>query len=149
MAPVIIANTFIGISGGQYFTAVNRINILIYSNFLAAFINFILNLILIPIHGYLGAAIATVFSSFVCASYQFVYLIKELNFNKLFPTILKYLCLSIIMTVFTNQFTIGLKANAITSFIQVCIASIIFFLGCILIKDEMLCLLINKIKKII
>lgn len=77
MSPIIIANSLIGISGNQYFTATNQIKILTYSYFSALIVNIILNYTLIKNMGFIGAAYTTTVTSFTSLIIQYYFLISS------------------------------------------------------------------------
>ena len=77
MAPILITNTLIGISGSQFFTATNQIKVLIISQFSAAILNIFVNIMLIPQYSFMGATVATLLTSCVSVCIQFYYMLKQ------------------------------------------------------------------------
>jgi O-antigen/teichoic acid export membrane protein len=70
------------------------------STFAAAIINLLLNIILLPIMGLTGAAIATLLSYLIYACVGFTYSIYVLKFQIPFRSIFKYFCFSFLMYIF-------------------------------------------------
>ncbi len=77
LSPYVLTNTLLGISGGQYFTATDQIEILLKSNLVGMAANIITNGTLIPIYGYRGAAIATIFSQILMLVYQYRHMARQ------------------------------------------------------------------------
>lgn len=146
ISPMIISNSLEGISGRQYFTATNQIPILLRSYIFTAITNVIMNIILIPKLGFIGAAIATLISSYICVLIQFYYLNKQINVMELIPCSIRYLIYSLIMGAVVYLLSRNLKANPLTTVIQVLSGSSIYLFICFINKDLILRELINKIK---
>lgn len=138
ISPIIITNTLSGISGNQYFTATNQLGVLLKAHVSAAIGNIILNALLIPKMGFIGAAIATVFSSAACAAVQYYYFTKQIKLSGLLKDTMKYFAFSAIMYLIIECFTEKLSAKPITNLFQFGIGVIVYFLLCFLFKDRQL-----------
>mgnify|MGYP004721543567 CR=1 FL=1 len=149
IAPMIISNTLSGISGNQYFTATNQISILIKSQFTAAIANVIINAILIPHYGFYGAALATLMTSFSCAIIQYIFMLKQIKLPGLFKETIKYLIISLVMLLGIRIITGNMKATPLTNIVQVVIGCVIYIIGCLIMKDEQIKFIINKLKSIL
>ncbi len=90
LVPIVLLNTLAGISGNQYFTATNQTNILLRAYITAAVINIIVNAVLIPQFGYIGAAIATVMSSLASVVTQYYIFAKQVTLKELWKYLIKY-----------------------------------------------------------
>lgn len=97
LSPMVISNTLIGISGSQYFTATNQMGILLKSNVAGAVLNIVVNTILIPRYGYIGAAIATLFSNYTLVGIQFYYLNRQVRIRNIFIQSMRYFLYSLVM----------------------------------------------------
>jgi len=91
------ATRFVGLSG-SFLTATGDTKVLMYVSGATAALNFGLNILLIPIFGIVGAAIATVSSTILNNGLQAGYVYKTTRiqpFTKelLFPTALSFVCL--------------------------------------------------------
>lgn len=149
ISPLIVSNTLTGISGGQYFTATNQIGILLKSQILAAIGNIVLNLILIPKYGFVGAAIATLVSSFINAIIQYWHLTKQVKLPGLGLCMIKYCIMSSIMLVVISITSKGMNANVVTTCVQILVGSAFYFILCFVLKDEQNRYLFTKLKTIV
>lgn len=148
LSPIILANTLSGISGGQYFTATNQVDILLKSQVLAAVGNIIINALLIPRYGFAGAAAATVISSALCAAVQYRRLLKQVNLSELPRTALRYALLSLLMLLLIKAATGELPATPLTSVIQIAVGAVFYLSVCLLAKDKQLRLVLDGVKSV-
>lgn len=98
--PLLIAFLMSAISGTcqSILTAINKTTIISFTAILGAFVNVILNIILIPLYEGYGAAVATMFSFFVCWIGRYLELKKYVKFkNKISKEIIAYSLVSIEM----------------------------------------------------
>lgn len=146
IAPIIITNTLTGISGSQYFTATNQIGILLKAQVSACLGNIIVNAVLIPKYGLYGAAIATVLSSVLSASIQYVYLIKQVKLPGMLMAGIKYMMFSVIMAGIIWILTFKMKVSPFTNVIQISIGVLVYFGLCIISKDKLLKETIDSLK---
>lgn len=149
ISPIIIANTLTGISGNQYFTATNQIRVLLKAQILAAAGNVILNAILIPKLGFMGAAIATVFSSMVCAAIQYHALLKQIRLPGLMRESAKYLLFSAMMWIVIHFATQNMEARPLTTMLQMVIGAAVYFILCILTRDKQMKEIIHIARKVL
>lgn len=144
LSPIIISNSLLGISGNQYFTATNQMDILLKSNIITAIMNVIVNVMLIPKFGLYGAAFAAVTSSYISVFIQYINMNKQIKVTTFFGEGFKYLAASLPMTmiiyVIRNYFQVG----PLTTFIQVLVGALIYIVTLIIIKDENLILITDK-----
>lgn len=147
ISPIVLTNTLSGISGSQYFTATNQIGILLKAQVSAAIGNIVLNAILIPHLGFVGAAVATVVSSSVCAGVQYFYLIKQIKLYGFLRELVKYFICAIIMYILTYIVTSDMAAVPFTNLIQVIVGGFIYFFLCFLLKDEQLKEILKIVQK--
>lgn len=145
IAPIIITNTLTGISGGQYFTATNQIGILVKSQFIAAAGNVFINALLIPRYGFYGAAVATLFTSFLCAIMQYKFMIKQIRLPGLLRQGAKYLIFSIMMAILIRCVTRNMEATPLTNIVQVFVGGLFYCIACLISHDEQVRLLIKKV----
>lgn len=139
IAPIVISNSMIGISGKQFFVATNKVKILTIANSVSAILNIIINAILIPKYQYIGAAIATTISSFVNVAIQYTFLRSFVNIRKMVSGTLKYLLFSLIMggVVITITTVANPKPTVITTIIQVLIGVVVYGMLLIISKDNL------------
>lgn len=149
ICPIILTNTLSGISGRQYFTAVNRVDILIRSQFAAAIGNIIVNALLIPVLGFKGAAVATVFCSTICAGVQMYYLNLFVKMKGLLLSSIKYCVFSILMSCVVKLLTFNMPAVPATNVIQILIGIIVYILLCLISRDKQFMELLSRFPKIL
>ena len=146
ISPIILTNTLTGISGNQYFTATNQVDILLKSQVATAVLNVIVNAMLIPKFGFIGAAIATVLSSFLNACIQFRYLAKQVKMTGFIRDLIVHLFLGLIMFVAIRVITQNMSATPITNVIQVLVGVLVYFCAAIIIRDKQLLQVLERIK---
>lgn len=147
LTPIVLLNALSGISGAQYFTATNQINILLKAYVSAASLNVIVNAMLIPKFGFAGAAIATVGSSLVSVLVQYYYLSKQLEIKRLITYGLKYFAGSLIMGISIYLLTRTMKATIITTLIQVIVGVTVYLFYLFILKDEAISDIFKKFLK--
>lgn len=145
LTPIILLNSLTGISGKQFFTATNQTNILLKAYVTAAVMNVLVNLLLIPRYGYVGAAIATVISSLSSVIIQYHYIVRQVKIKKLWSYGFKYFAGAAIMSICICLFSRKLDANILTTLLQISAGAVIYILYLFLTKDsvisEILCIL--------
>lgn len=146
LSPICILNAFSNILGAQYLTAVNKTKELTVAYYGAAVVNVILNALLIPGFGYLGAAIATVVCSLVSVIIQFHYVSKDISFmgirKQIFKNVISAVCMMILLCLLKNVLAI----KALSTIIEVFIGSVTYICISVLMKDEIMGFIIYKIK---
>lgn len=146
LAPIIISNTLVGISGTQYFIATNQTKSLLLSNSFAAIMNIIINALLIPRYGYIGAAIATLISSYILVIIQYTALSRQLNVRRMFDKTIRYFIAALLM--FASVVFVGQLGTAapLTTMTQVLAGVGIYFLIIFVARDDLFIELIKKCK---
>lgn len=148
LSPMIISNTLAGISGKQYFTATNQIGILTKAYTCAAVMNIIVNAFLIPGWGFLGAAAATILSSYVSVIIQYSVLNRQINIRGIWEYLPKYLGMSCVMGGVILAVAMQLPPTPLSTIEEVILGCLIYFLLAFALKDETLYEMINIIKSI-
>lgn len=147
LAPIVLFNSLSSISGAQYFTATNQIRVLMKAYVSAAIINVVVNALLIPTYGYVGAAIATVASSFISVVVQYYYLLKQIKLDEFLKYSLIYAIGSFIMGWCIYGVTNQYCSRAIVTVVQILIGVLIYLIYLCAIKDSLFFELINTLKK--
>lgn len=145
ISPIIISNSLVGISGKQYFMATNQIMILLVSYMSTAIMNIIINLLLIPKFGFIGAAIATLISSYTNVIIQFTYLNKQIYIKEILSNSMRYITYSVFMSIIIFVITNNMKSTPITTIIQIMIGVVTYFGISYLMKEKVFLELIYKI----
>lgn len=138
LSPLIVLNTLSGLSGSQYFTATNQIGILMKAYFTAAICNIVMNAVLIPNYGYVGAAAATLSSSLVSVVVQYIYFCRQINLRKIMIPSTKYFLYSVAMAAIIRLITADLPPKVSTTCLQVLIGIIVYMIMLIVTKDQIL-----------
>lgn len=137
-APVII---FIGLSniiGIQILYPLGKEKIVINSTIVGAVINFLLNIILIPLYSAIGAAIATLIAECCVLLYQIGIGKKYIPF-KLFDTyILKYISIALLMAICISLIMISFENIVIQFIISFIVGSMIYSIGLYWLKDDII-----------
>jgi O-antigen/teichoic acid export membrane protein len=138
IAPIVVFNSLMGISGRQYFVATNKIIPLTMANIIAAISNILLNTILIPRWGYKGSAVATVVSSSLNVVFQFYWMNKTISVRHIMKGSCRYLFYAIVMGGITvlATFLMKLYASVWTTIIQMIVAIFAYSFILYIIKDE-------------
>ncbi len=147
LAPIVVLNSLIGISGNQYFTATNQLKVLLLSNVVAAVVNICLNAVFIPKFQYAGAAIATVSSAVVSIIIQYTVLGKQINIKPIAISFVKYTALSIPMFLVVSIMSKRMSVSPMTTLIEIVIGSIVYIVVCIIARDEVLFSIMGIMKK--
>lgn len=147
IAPLIISNTLAGISGSQYFVATNKMKIVIFSNVVAAILNILLNAVLIPKYGYIGAAMASVISSYSIVIMQYIRLNKDIKISKILKNMPRYFANSVVMAGVIFLCTYKAPEKIYVTFIQILIGFVVYLTLMILEKDSIIVEVKKKIKE--
>ena len=144
VSPIILTNSLSGISGNQYLVATNQMGVLLKAYVSAALINVLVNVILIPIYGCNGAAIATIVSAMISVCIQYYYMHKQIGVKEYLYYGIRYAILSIPVGIVSWYIGTRFSPTPISSLIQVCSGGFIYLILLLLTKDENLTILKNK-----
>lgn len=147
LSPIVLFNSLAAISGVQYFTATNQINILMRAYVTAAVLNVAINALLIPKFGYAGAAAATVISSFISVVIQYYYLQKQIDLRRLWGYGFKYAVGSVIMMFVIFAVTKNMQAVPATTVLQIVLGGCIYLAYVCIIKDNFFIWMFSEILK--
>lgn len=147
LSPICILNALLNIFGAQYLTALNKTKILTVSYYGAAVVNLILNAILIPIYGCYGAAIATVMCSACSLAIQCIYVRRHEKLRGVWLQILKNITASFAMFCVLIVIKTKMPISVLTSFIQIVVGVFVYFVMSLLIRDNILRIIMERIKR--
>lgn len=147
LSPICVLNALANVLGAQYLTAVNKTKELTISYYSAAFINLVINAVLIPYWGCIGAAIATVLCSFVSIIIQLLYVTKDISLRTADRNILKNVIASIPMVVCILYGKSLMDISAISTFIEVVLGGILYIVCSLLLKESNCMYIMRKIKR--
>ncbi len=143
LTPILL---FIGMSnviGMQYLLPIKKQKEYTYSVVIGALTNFIINLILIPKHGAIGAAIGTIIAEASVALTQVIFTRKEINYKKILKLIKNYLISSIIMLLALIIIRCFLGNTILSMFVQVGVGVMTYGICLLLLKDKFIQYFIN------
>lgn len=146
-APLIIAIGLNNVSGIQYLIQSKQQNLFTKSVIAGAIFNFVTNLILIPIFKSVGAIITSVCAESLILIVQLVYIRKQINLKIVLNNCLKYVMSGLIMLIAVSLLGIYMQANIMTTFLQVVVGMIIYFVLLIILKDKFTYNIIHKVKE--
>ena len=145
-SPIILAIGFSTFIGGQYLISTKREKIFSISVIGGAITNFIMNMILIPKYGAIGAAIGTVMAESIVTLIEIIYVRKEFSPIFLLKISKNYFLASIVMYAVCKLIQI-ININPIISiFIQVIVGTSVYILMLLWMKETMIVEILEKIK---
>lgn len=146
---IIIAVSWANIIGVQYLIATKQENKYTLSIIIAAIINLIMNVVLIPKHGAAGAIISLIVAEYIGIVIQLILVRKQLPVVRMLLGIVKYVVVSIIMgivvTFIGNSISNGMLANVVQG-----ISGVVIYIGIMfIIKDDIQREMINRVMTMI
>lgn len=142
---VLIVQGIDDVLGMQYLVSVGRQKEYIISLFSGAAVNFICNMILIPKFAAVGAVIASLIGECIIVLVQVIFVKNEINLIEFFKQSKNYIIASAMMMIML-PFVKNFDANIISTIIIGVIGCCIYAISLLILKDEMLQLVFNKIK---
>lgn len=148
MSPLIIIMGLSNIIGVQFLISTKQQNKYILSISLGSVVNFILNLILIPIMWERGAAISTIVAELLILLIELYYVKETISILDIIKPSIKYLLFGIIMFLVSYKSGKLFGATMQGTLLQCFVGFLIYFLLLIISKDKFLYEnFINKLKK--
>lgn len=136
MSLIIIPISISSIIGTQFLLPTKRVKEYTISVIFGAFINFIINVLLIKSMLSIGACISTVIAEFTVVFVQIWFVRKIFDFKKIFKKAIKYFILSLIMLLFTYPINYIGTNNILTITIQLIVGVIIYIVALIIVNDD-------------
>ena len=149
ISPTIVLFAIASVIGYQYLIPTKKQKEYTYSILIGLIANFILNYILITYYASIGAAIATVISELIVVIAQIYIMRKEMSPKEILKLSYKYLFAGIIMFVVCVIVKKLIGTSFIAMISQVILGMITYLGILILMKDEQLFMIFNRIKLII
>lgn len=128
LVPSILASAITSVIRTNYLIPQAKDKIYVSSTILGAIINFITNILLIPILGIYGACIGTLLAEFSVMVYQSVSVKEEIPIKEVGKILLPFLIKGIIMYILLVVLSILIKNQVVELVIQLVVAIIIWFL---------------------
>ncbi|MFQ8964420.1 polysaccharide biosynthesis C-terminal domain-containing protein [Sellimonas intestinalis] len=152
ITPIIVFKAWANVIRTQYLLPNEKDKDFIMSLFAGAIVNLIINSLLIPKLGAMGAVLGTVAAEGTVCIYQTVVVRKELNFRKYFRDSVTYLLIGGIMYVLVDQIGAKMKESLLTLVTQIGVGACVFICLCVIyiIIDKQNCihkLYINRFQR--
>ena len=146
ISPIILLIGISNVIGTQYLLPTKKQKEFTISVVCGAIVNFIMNLILIRRFEAIGASVGTVIAEFTVTATQIYFVRKDFNLKEILCISKNYILSSVVM--FIVSFTIGyfINNNIISILVQSSSGAVIYFICLLLLRDEFLFELLNKIK---
>lgn len=148
---IIIAVSWANIIGVQYLIATKQENKYTLSIIIAAVVNLIMNLFLIPKNGAAGAIISLIAAEYIGIVIQLILVRNQLPVKRMILSILKYIIVSVIMGVIVifigNCINNGMLANIMQGISGVIIYIVIMFIIKDDVQKEMVSRVLYMVKK--
>ena len=146
MCPLILIKGFGDLFCYQLVYSTKNEKIILPASASASVINIIVNALLIPTFLQNGAVVASVISEFVTNAVQFIYMKKKIKFKLGMKTLFKAL-LSTILMALCVILVMNLKlSNTVGLFIEVLCGGLIYLIASIVLKNEMVFEILQKVK---
>ena len=146
ISPIILFIGLSNVTGMQYLLPVKKQKEFSNSVIAGAIVNFIMNIILIPKFGSLGASIGTLIAEMTVTGLQMYYVRNIFNIRELIKISKKYFISSIIMFIVCIFLGLVIKNNYVSMIAQIIIGAIIYINCLIILKDSFILDIIKKIK---
>lgn len=144
LSPILL---FMGLSenlGKQYLLPTKQQKKFTISVFIGFIFNIIINILLIPKFGAIGASCATVIAEFIVIFIQIFMVSKEIKINYIFKYIIKYFFFSFLMFVFCYMINFLNLSNLLALFFKIFIGGFIYILFLLLSKDKFIFNILDK-----
>lgn len=138
ISPILIIIGISNVIGKQYLLPTNQQKLYTLSVITGAIVNGVLNFVLIPTHGAVGASIATVFAEISVTGIQIYAVRKQLSVFKYFRDGIQYCVCGLIMGVVVHIVGIVAREGVWGLCIQIMVGMIVYLAELLIIRDELL-----------
>lgn len=138
MSTLVIAMGLSTITGSQYLVSIGRAKEYSISILLGMFSNIILNLIMIPPLGAIGAAVASVIAEFVISLIQFYFVRTDFSIVYVLKMAIKYLISGVIMAIVLFVEDSLLISSFFSTFIMICSGVLVYFTVLFFLRDSII-----------
>lgn len=145
-SPIIILTGISNLLGMQFLLPTQRQKQYTIAVSMASIINVIFNFVLIPKYKALGAVAASVMAETVAILVEILYIYKYIDWKKIIGSVIKYICISIIMGI--GVWIVGQTQTdtIFVTIIQILVGVIIYLIMLVVTKDKFIKVLIQKIR---
>lgn len=145
MAACILLGPLGDMIGSKILLVHKRDNDLLLTSIMVAVSNIVFNIILIPIWGINGAAIASLISYFVSDFVRYIFACRIIKFNLITKEGIKYLLFTVPFILLYLAFRIKIDTDTLWMFVFVFVCCILYFLELLLFKDELMLKVLGKV----
>ena len=145
LAPIIISIAASSLSANQYLLATNQTRQMTISYSASAVANLVVNAMIIPKYGFIGAAIGTIVAEYMVFVMQYYVMNKQVSIMKSFIKCLKYAVYSLIMFIVISILGNQMAPTVITTMIQVIVGVIIYIIFLLITKDKFFFVAFKKV----
>lgn len=149
LSPIVLFISLSSVTGNQYLTAVNKTKVLTISYIVSALLNLVINFLLIPIYGPVGAAIGTISAEMCVILIQLLYIREIVTFTELFKMGIKYFVAGSIMAISCYYIGNHFGPTILSTILQILFGTFIYFGILLIVRDEFFFDNINKIYSLI
>ena len=149
LSPIVVLCSLVGISGDQYLVATNQTHVMTISYFVAAIANVLVDAMLIPQYGIVGAAIGTIVAYGISLIVQYKVLLKNIDLKGAMFKSGRYFLKAIPMFVVVAVMDLKMPATWTTTILQIGIGTVVYGMTLIFCKDEMLAMLLKKLQLLV
>lgn len=148
LSPALLLMALSGVFGGQYLLPLGKIKLYTISVYIGALVNVIVNLILIPPLGSIGAAVGTLCAEVSVLATQIIFIKNDINIKTIIPSIIKYSLSGLVMFSIIRYLGIQFGVSPVTTLLQIVIGGFSYLLVVLIIEIYFReGLILNEIKK--
>ena len=147
ISPIILFIGLSNVTGTQYLLPTKRQTEFTLSVVTGAIVNFIMNSILIPKLGAIGASIGTVIAELTVTSVQIYFTRKDFEWKEILKMSVKYIISALIMFAVCILFNKVIKSNLLSTILQIIFGAISYFVCLLIFKDKLVKEIVNKVVK--
>lgn len=144
--PIILIISLSNCLGGQCLTPCGKRLKSASALFCGAILNLIINLILIPKFGSIGAVIASILAELIITILYFIFSKKYIKFINIVKASYKYFISSVVMGIIIILLYLIFPFGIISTFIEILVGSVVYICLLILLKDELIIEFIKSVK---
>ncbi len=147
ISPIILIIGLSNVIGSQYLLPTKRQKEFTISVITGAIVNFIINMLLIRRFASVGACIGTVIAETTVTCVQLYFVRKEFNIKEIFKSAKNYVLSSLIMFVVCIIIGQLVHNNMYSTILQVAIGAFVYGVCLLILKDELVYAMLDKIKQ--
>lgn len=144
LAPIILFSSLYNILGYQYLLGTKQEKLMTLSIIVGAFVNVLLNVIMIPKTGAYGASVASLIAEIIIVLIQFVFVSKQVSFLDLRIYIFKCFIACLVMYLMLTSVSRNISSGILQTWIMIASGAIIYFLSLMIVRENFLTKVITE-----